>query len=155
MYFFGSYNCKADAKGRVMLPISFRNQLAPVLQDIFVVKKSYLDNCLEFYPIQEWKNVLKGLDEKSQFKPEDVDFVRKFTANLRQVSIDATGRLLIPKDVIVDAGINKNVVLVSMGKYIEIWDKDIYEQTINATKEEKKDLQDRVMNQVKPKNELP
>ena len=69
IYFSGVYNCKADAKGRVMLPISLRNQMAPLLHDGFFIKKSYYDECLEFYPDAVWKaEVKKGWKEQGGSK---------------------------------------------------------------------------------------
>lgn len=150
LFFWGVFNCKADAKGRVMLPVSLRNQILPILNDGFVIKKSYYDECLELYPIKEWVNVMQELDDKSRYDDENIDFIRKFTAGLRQVEIDATGRLLIPKDVITLVGITKEVVLAPIRKHIEIWDKELYDGSIKATKEEKVKLAKRVWKGEKP-----
>ena len=68
-----------------------------------------------------------------------------YTAGLRQIEVDANGRLLIPKDVIGMVGITKEIVIAPIGKHLEIWDKDTYEKAITATKEEKKALAKRVM----------
>ena len=46
-----------------------------------------------------------------------------YTAGLRQVEVDASGRLLIPKDVVAMVGITKEVVISPMGKHLEVWDK--------------------------------
>ena len=150
LFFWGVFNCKADAKGRVMLPVSLRNQILPLLNDGFVIKKSYYDECLELYPIKEWVKVMQELDDKSRYDDENIDFIRKFTAGLRQVEIDATGRLLIPKDVITLVGITKEVVLAPIRRHIEIWDKDLYNESIKATKEEKVKLAKRVWKGEKP-----
>ena len=83
---------------------------------------------------------------------ENIDFIRKFTAGLRQVEIDATGRLLIPKDVISLVGITKEVVLAPIRRHIEIWDKELYDDSIKATKEEKVKLAKRVWKGEKPKD---
>ena len=96
IYFFGVFNCKADAKGRVMLPVALRNQVTPILKEGFFIKKSYYKECLELYPAQEWHKVMAKLDENDRFDEENDDFIRMFTAGLRQVEVDATGRLLIP-----------------------------------------------------------
>ena len=59
--------------------------------------------------------------------------------------MDASGRLLIPKDLCVFAGIEKNVVLSSAINIIEIWDKDNYEQAIDDATEDFADLAEEVM----------
>ncbi|WP_010519130.1 division/cell wall cluster transcriptional repressor MraZ [Croceivirga radicis] len=145
IFFFGVFNCKADAKGRVMLPVALRNQMAPVLKDGFFIKKAYYSDCLELYPAYEWNRVMSELNQKSRFDEENLDFIRMYTAGLRQIEVDANGRLLIPKDVIGMVGITKEIVIAPIGKHLEIWDKDTYEKAITATKEEKKALAKRVM----------
>ena len=143
--FFGTFECKADAKGRVMLPVALRNQMSPVLKDGFFVKKSYYNDCLELYPAKEWYRVMEELDQKSRFDEDHLDFIRMYTAGLRQVELDATGRLLIPKAITGMVGITKAVKIAPMGKYMEIWDLEKYNESISATKEKKKSLAKRVM----------
>ena len=154
IFFFGVFNCKADAKGRVMLPIALRNQVAPIMKDGFFIKKSYYSECLELYPAYEWNRVMAELNEKSRFEEENIDFVRMYTAGLRQVEMDSSGRLLIPKDVISMAGISKEVVIAPIGKRLEIWDKNSYNKAISASKEQKKELAKRVMSGDKPKGDV-
>ncbi len=154
IFFVGTFNCKADAKGRIMLPVALRNQMTPILKDGFFIKKSYYNECLELYPAHEWNKVNEELDQKSRFDEESQKFIRIFTDGLRQVEIDATGRLLIPKDVISMAGITKEVKIAPMGKRLEIWDKQTYIDSITATKEEKKTLVDRVMLSGKTKDDV-
>ena len=145
IYFFGTFNCKADSKGRIMLPVALRNQMAPILKEGFFIKKSYYNECLELYPAQEWSKVNAEFEKTSRFDEEAQKFIRMFVDGLRPVEVDATGRLLIPKDVISIASITKEVKVVSMGKRLEIWDLETYERVISASNEEKKDLAKRVM----------
>ena len=145
IYFFGTYNCKADAKGRVMLPIALRNQMQPILKDGFYIKKSYYKDCLELYPAKEWEKVMGELDEKNRYDEEVDDFIRIFTAGLRPVEVDGTGRLLIAKEVMAMAGISKEVKIAPIRKHLEIWDLEVYEKAVIATKERKKELAGKVM----------
>lgn len=145
IYFFGTFNCKADAKGRIMLPVSLRNQMTPILNNGFYIKKSYYNDCLELYPAQEWNKVNAEFEKTSRFDDEAQNFIRMFVDGLRPVEVDTTGRLLINKDAITMAGITKDVKVVSMGKRLEIWDMQTYEKVIAATNEEKKELAKRVM----------
>ncbi|MBU2060576.1 MAG: MraZ N-terminal domain containing protein, partial [Bacteroidetes bacterium] len=50
----GTYECKVDAKGRVLMPAPLKKQLAASLQDGFVLKRSVFQPCLELYPMEEW-----------------------------------------------------------------------------------------------------
>jgi MraZ protein len=59
------------------------------------------------------------------------DFIRRFTAGVKVVELDTSGRLLIPKDLCQFAGIKKQIVLSSAINIVEIWDKDNYEKAID------------------------
>lgn len=127
----GTYECKADAKGRLMISSAFKKQLAPVLQEGFVVKRAVFQPCLELYPMQEWNQMMSKINKLNRFVKKNNDFIRRFTAGVKVVEMDASGRLLIPKDLCLFAGIEKNVVLSSAINIIEIWDKDNYEKAID------------------------
>ena len=154
IYFSGVYNCKADAKGRVMLPVSLRNQMAPMLNNGFFIKKSYYDECLELYPKHEWEAEVKKLNERLGDSRKDRAFKRKFTSGLRHVEIDATGRLLIPKDVIGLVGIKKEVTLSPMDRHLEIWDKATYEGDVESSPEEREQLAYEVKYAEKPDEDV-
>lgn len=141
----GTYECKADAKGRLMLPVAFKKQLSPILQEGFVLKRAVFQNCLELYPMQEWNLLMQKMNKLNRFKKKNNDFIRRFTAGVKMVEIDATGRLLIPKDLISFAGIKKELVLSSAVNIIEIWDKDQYEQVIDDAAVDFADLAEEVM----------
>lgn len=128
----GTYECKVDAKGRVMLPAPLKKQLASSLQDGFVLKRSVFQNCLELYPMAEWNLVMKKVNSLNKFSKKNNDFIRRFTAGVKVVEIDALGRMLIPKDLVGFANIAKDVVFSSAVTIVEIWDKDLYEQSISG-----------------------
>ena len=127
----GTYECKADAKGRLMLPAALKKQLSPVLQNGFVLKRAVFQPCLELYPMAEWETLMQKVNKLNRFKKKNNDFIRRFTAGVKMIEVDASGRLLIPKDLTFFASISKNVVVSSAINIIEIWDKDSYEQTID------------------------
>ncbi len=125
-----TYECKADSKGRVMLPAGLKKELLPVLNDGFVIKKSVFYRCLELYPNAEWVEEMAGIDKLNRFVKKNIDFIRRFMAGVKPVVLDGNGRLLIPKDLMGYAKIEKNIVLTSQINKIEIWDKDSYEKVI-------------------------
>ena len=127
----GTYECKVDAKGRMMLSSAFKKQLSAVLQDGFVVKRAVFQPCLEIYPIQEWNQMMAKINKLNRFVKKNNDFIRRFTAGVKVVEMDSTGRLLIPKDLCLYANIQKNVVLSSAINIIEVWDKENYEKAID------------------------
>ncbi len=143
--FIGTYDCKADVKGRVMIPVTLKNQMAPVINKGFVIKRSVFQPCLELYPMEEWNLLMQKMNRKNRFKKKNNDFIRRFSAGVKPVEIDATGRLLIPKNLIAIAGISKEVVLSSAINIIEIWDKDSYEKVLDETAENFAELAEQVM----------
>lgn len=146
MNLIGTYECKADAKGRVMLPAALKMQLSSVMQEGFVIKRSVFQACLEVYPMQEW-NLLVGKMKKklNPFLKKHNDFLRRFTAGVKVVEVDVSGRLLIPKDLYVFAGVQKEVVLSSAVNIIELWDKQRYEAVVNDSVSDFADLAEEVM----------
>ena len=126
----GTHECKADVKGRIMLPSSLKKQLSSVLQDGFVLKRAVFQNCLELYPITEWNELIENVNSLNRFKKKNNDFIRRFTAGVRLVELDSSSRFLIPKDLIDFAGISKDIVISSSVNIIEIWDKSSYEKVL-------------------------
>ena len=143
----GTYECKVDAKGRLMLPAAIKKQLLPVLQNGFVLKRAVFQPCLELYPMSEWEVLMQKVNKLNRFKKKNNDFIRRFTAGLKQVEIDAAGRLLVPKDLVAFSGITKDIVVASAINIIEIWDKDKYEQAIDDATGDFADLAEEVMGQ--------
>ncbi|RSK41952.1 division/cell wall cluster transcriptional repressor MraZ [Mangrovimonas spongiae] len=143
----GTYECKADAKGRLMLPAALKKQLADVLQDGFVLKRAVFQPCLELYPMAEWELLMQKVNKLNRFKKKNNDFIRRFTAGVKIVEVDSTGRLLIPKDLVVFAGISKNTVVSSAVNILEIWDKERYEAAIDDAAMDFADLAEEVMGQ--------
>ncbi|WP_298554697.1 division/cell wall cluster transcriptional repressor MraZ [uncultured Algibacter sp.] len=143
----GTYDCKVDAKGRLMMPAAIKKQLSAILQDGFVLRRSVFQKCLELYPIEEWQVLMGKMNKLNKFKKKNNDFIRRFTAGAKMVDVDVSGRLLIPKDLTVFAEISKNIVVASAINIIEIWDKDLYEQVISDATIDFAELAEDVMGQ--------
>ena len=131
MHLIGVYECRVDAKSRLMLPKAFKKQLISSLDDPFILKRSVFHKCLELFPMDEWNKVVVEINKLNRFVKKNNDFIRMFTAGVKLISLDTTGRLLIPKDLQNYAGIEKELVLSSSANMIEIWDKKKYELIIN------------------------
>lgn len=141
----GTYECKVDAKGRVMLPSPLKKQLAVSLQDGFVLKRSVFQPCLELYPMAEWNVMMQKVNGLNRFVKKNNDFIRRFTAGVKVVEIDALGRMLIPRDLVGFASIAKDVVFSSAVTIVEIWDKELYEKSISGEDLDFADLAEEVM----------
>jgi MraZ protein len=127
-----------------MVPAPLKKQLGN-LEEGFVLKRSVFQPCLELYPMSEWNKVMQKINKLNRFVKKNNDFIRAFTAGVKMVEIDATGRLLIPKDLVLFSKIDKDIVLSSAVSIIEIWDKDLYESALGNAMVDFADLAEEVM----------
>lgn len=118
-----------------------------MLQDGFVLKRAVFQPCLELYPMTEWNALMEKMNTLNRFKKKNNDFIRRFTAGVKMVEVDISGRLLIPKDLMVFSDITKDIVVSSAINIVEIWDKDKYEQAIDDATGDFADLAEDVMGQ--------
>jgi MraZ protein len=127
----GEYDCKVDAKGRFMFPISLRKQLEEVFEKGFVINRNLHQKCLVLYPIQEWEKLNKKLSKLNRLiKANDV-FVRKFTGGATALEADNSGRVLLPKPLVDYADISNDIKVLGSNNVIEIWDKKLYDQFLS------------------------
>lgn len=141
----GTYECKIDAKGRLMLPQAFKKQLAPILQDGFVLKRAVFQKCLELYPIAEWNMLSAKVNKLNRFNKKNDEFIRRFNAGVKPVEVDGTGRVLVSKDLGNFAKLEKSIVVNAAFNILEIWDKDLYEKAIDEAAVDFADLAEEVM----------
>ena len=141
----GTYHCKADNKGRVMVPADLKKQLSPVLAEGFVLKRAVFQPCLELYPMDQWNELMQKIGGLNQFNRKNNDFTRRFTAGVRRIELDATGRINIPADLMTVAQIKRDLVLTASVGIVEIWDAQKYEQAISDAALDFADLAEEVM----------
>ena len=144
-YLIGTYECKIDVKGRLLIPIALKKQIADSISQGFVLKRAVFQQCLELYPLQQWEDLISKVNKLNRFKKKNNDFIRRFTAGLKFIELDNTGRLLIPKELTEFAKIKREIVLTSSVNIIEIWDKSEYEKTIDDSKSDFAQLAEEVM----------
>ena len=122
--FMGEYNHTVDAKGRLIVPSKFREQLG----DEFVVTKG-LDGCLFVYENTEWKALEEKLNALPLTNANARKFSRFFLAGATTCEVDKQGRILLPAVLREFARIDKDAVLVGVGSRIEIWSRDNWNQS--------------------------
>jgi len=144
-YLIGTYECKIDIKGRLLIPSAFKKQLAAVIPKGFVLKRAVFQNCLELYPLEQWEELIKKVNSLNRFKKKNNDFIRRFTAGVKFIELDSNGRLLIPRDLIEFSNINREVTLSTSVNIIEIWDKSSYEKAIADSRDDFAKLAEEVM----------
>ncbi|NLK21423.1 MAG: division/cell wall cluster transcriptional repressor MraZ [Epulopiscium sp.] len=120
--FMGEYQHTIDAKGRLIVPSKFRDELG----DTFVVTKG-LDNCLFVYPYLEWKVFEEKLNALPLTNSNARKFVRFFLAGAIECTIDKQGRILIPNNLRSYCKLEKDVIFIGVTNRVEIWSKDNWE----------------------------
>tara|TARA_B100000768_G_scaffold152189_1_gene147732 strand:+ start:69 stop:533 length:465 start_codon:yes stop_codon:yes gene_type:complete len=141
----GTYECKADVKGRLLLPIALKRQLGNQINENFILKRSVFQPCLELHPYGEWKLTMDKVNKLNRFLKKNNDFIRMYTAGVRVIDLDNNGRILIPKDLLKSHFSKNNLVITTAINMIEIWDKDSYEKVINDSEIDFADLSEKVM----------
>ena len=141
----GTYECKADSKGRIMLPAALKKQMAPFINDGFVVKRSVFNKCLEIHPMSEWKKIVGEVNKLNRFVKKNNDFIRSYMSGLKIIHVDSVSRLLVPKDLIAFASLDKEIVLSSSVNVGEVWDKIVYEESVANSLENFGNLTEEVM----------
>lgn len=111
-----------------MFPVDFQEQLGELSGEGFVLRPGLFRKCIEMYTMKEWQHKQEKLKQLSPFVKVNVDLMRKYNAGARLVKLDSTGRLLIPKPLIEQSNLEKDVVIIALPEYMEIWDKEAYRQ---------------------------
>jgi MraZ protein len=116
--FIGEYSHNVDNKGRLAIPVKFRNQLKKGA----VVTRG-LDNCLFLYPRTEWLKLAKKLAALPISQKDARAFARLMLAGAMDVESDRQGRIIIPNYLREYAGIKNNVIIAGLYTRLEIWNK--------------------------------
>lgn len=124
--FMGEYNHTIDAKGRLIIPAKFREQLG----DEFVVTAG-LDGCLFVYGNNEWQTFEEKLRSLPISNLNARQFSRFFLSSANLCEVDKQGRILLPAKLRDCAKLEKEVTLVGVGTRIEIWSRDLWEEKNN------------------------
>lgn len=120
--FMGEYNHTIDAKGRLIIPSKFREQLG----NLFVATKG-LDGCLFVYSNEEWQRIVESFNTKPLTSKDARKFMRFFFAGAIECEVDKQGRILLPASLRSYAALEKDVVTVGVMNRVEIWSKERYD----------------------------
>ena len=121
--FIGEYQNSIDAKGRVIIPSKFREELG----FRFILTKG-LDSCLFIYSMEEWKKFEDKLKDLPVASKEARAFVRYFFSSAVECEIDKQGRLTIPQHLREHANIDKELVTIGVMSRVEIWSRQEWDQ---------------------------
>ena len=143
---FGEYPCKVDPKGRFLFPAALLRLLPEDERTHFVINAG-LDPCLVLYPLKIWETELQKIYSLNQFVARNRTFARRFQNGATPVDIDGQNRILIPRRLAMDAGIDKDVLLFGSFDRIEIWSQERYSDWLAQQTDDPAELADSIMNQ--------
>ncbi len=124
--FIGDFECRTDAKGRIVFPSAFKKVLGE--DDVrLVVRKDLFESCLILYPYSIWEEELSRIREKiNPYNREHNRFLRHFFRGSSEITLDGNGRFLVPRRLMKQVEAQREVILLGVDRYIEIWDKQVY-----------------------------
>lgn len=121
----GEFECKLDAKGRMVLPAALKRQLPDVERLGLVVNRGF-EKHLVIYTQGEWSKITNKLAKLNRYKVKNRQFIRRFTRGHTELSLDSANRILLPKSLLEYAGIQGELVLLCQFDQIEVWSKEAY-----------------------------
>ena len=131
----GEYSHAIDAKGRMIVPAKFREDLG----FSFIITRG-LDGCLYGYPQDQWKQLQDKLKQLPQSKKESRAFTRFFYSAATEVEFDKQGRINIPQTLRGHAQLEKNCRIIGVSDRIEIWSEDRWLSFAEEVEENFEDL---------------
>jgi MraZ protein len=123
-----------------MLPSKFRDELG---EQEFVITRG-LDNCIDLFPIEEWKNIEDKLKKLQTTNSKHRAYQRFVMSAATKTEFDNQGRLNIPTSLMEHAQIDKKIIVTGMNDKIEIWSEESWKKYIQNTGESIEDLVDEI-----------
>lgn len=133
--FMGEYQHKIDAKGRIIVPANFRDELG----DTMIVTR-WLDGCLAIYTEEQWNKVYEHLKKLPSTKREARMYTHMIMSKAAECNLDAQGRIRIPSHLAEEANLKKDCVVVGVSDHVEIWDKERWDEYYAVASENFEDI---------------
>ena len=146
--FKGQAENKIDDKGRVALPAKMRRALSPEAKETFVATRG-MEQCVFLYPQDVWEQIEEQIENLNPFQRETRDFVRKLYRWAEDTTLDAQGRISLPKTLVDFAGLSvgngASALFIGAHDHIEIWDPQVFDDYLNAQPDTYETVAERVM----------
>jgi MraZ protein len=137
--FLGEYNHNLDEKGRLAIPVKFRNELAGGA----VVTRG-LDECLFLYTKQEWEVIARKISRLPVSQKNTRAYSRLMLAGAMEVELDKQGRIVLPEYLRQYSGLTKKAIVAGLYNRIEIWDKEKWEDYKKNTEKQSDEIAEKL-----------
>lgn len=145
--FLGQYQTTMDNKGRFALPAKLRSVVnddeKSLLEGDLTITKG-LEGCLSLYPKMEWENIKSRLSSLNFTKKDSRLFSRQFYSSAGIVNPDKNGRILIPSHLISEGKLIKDLLVIGVNSWIEIWDPIQYQNYLEQYSGSYEDVAERL-----------
>ena len=127
--FLGEHECKVDPKGRILLPSRLKAALPPDSSSKLVIQRGF-EPYLVLYTLPEWQKVFEKIMALNEFNEDQRRLQRNLLSGNMEVELDNAGRILLPKLMQKHAQVDKEAIMVGVGNRIEVWNPELYEQSL-------------------------
>lgn len=139
--FRGVNTLNLDAKGRIAMPMRYRQRLADGCNGQLVITVDR-DRCLLIYPLPEWELIERKLVKLPSFNKQARRLQRLLIGHATEVELDSAGRVLLPPPLREFADLEKKAVLIGQGNKFELWNEALWSERRDVWLAEDDDLED-------------
>ena len=140
--FIGEYHHTIDEKGRIIIPVKFREELG----NNFIITRG-IENCLFVYSEENWAKITNKLNSLPFTKKDARTFNRFFMSGATNVELDKQGRVNISKPLIDYASLLKDCVIIGTGDRLEVWSQESWDSFFDSTKDSMSDIAENLFNE--------
>lgn len=115
-----------DAKGRLAIPVKYRDLLSAACDGRLVATIDTEEHCLLIYPVGEWEMIQAKIEALPSFNPVARRIQRLLIGHATDLEMDSNGRILLPQPLREYAELEKESILLGQGKKLELWSKDLW-----------------------------
>lgn len=115
-----------DAKGRLAVPMKYRQLLVELCAGRLVATIDTEERCLLIYPVDEWEKIQAKIEALPSFNPSARRIQRLLIGHATDIELDANGRILLSQPLRDYAQLEKETILLGQGKKLELWSKDLW-----------------------------
>ncbi len=124
--FTGEYEHSIDSKNRIFVPAKFREELG----ESFMISRDMRGARLKIFSLEGWEEYIAPIMQQERRISEKA--LRYLHRNAVQVSPDSQGRVVLTKELLAYAEIEKNAVVVGCSTYAEIWSAENWQAELDA-----------------------
>ena len=137
MKFFGTYYHNLDAKGRLVVPAVFRDELKE-LKTLYLLQG--FDGAISLYPEDAYRKELAYL-ESLDFKGANARaYSRLIYSSIEKLEVDNTGRVMLSVRILKKYALTSSVTVIGVGDHLEVWDSQKYADYENSAHGKLEDL---------------